>query len=238
MSDPQTKKTPGKKPAGKAKPPSKPSAKPSAGAKPSAKEGGKSNKLDAVKKKMSKAFDTFQNFWTPIFALLVISAIGFFISGISDKDIISYSILIVVSVLILFNSWRAEHFENKHEPHGKVNPLLKPFLIIFKFLIATIPQVICVIQLIVIIVIFSKYQHIIYDKNRTVPDVFQSFNWGLFIVMLGQIGLINWYLQKNIGVEKSFFQTTFLPIFAIVATISTALMVELYVIIKHFLTDG
>ena len=100
MSDSQTKKTPGKKPAGNAKAPGKPAAAPPA---PSEKEGGKSKRLDAVKKKMSKAFDTFQNFWTPIFALLVISAIGFFISGIPDKDIISYSILIVVAVLILFN---------------------------------------------------------------------------------------------------------------------------------------
>ena len=102
-------------------------------------------------------------------------------------------------------------------------------LVVFKFLTATIPQVITVIQLIAIITIFTKYKNLVYDDQRAIPAVFQTFNWGLFAVMLGQIGMMNWYLSKNISLDQTFFQKAFLPIFVIVGTISTSLIFELYI---------
>ena len=114
----------------------------------------------------------------------------------------------------------------------------KRFLVVFRFLVATIPQTITIIQVILIMVMFSKYKNVIYNDQKQIPDIFQTFNWGLFVVILGQIGLINWYLSQNISLNQTFFQKTFLPIFVIVATISSALMVELYLIIRHFITDG
>ena len=163
----------------------------------------------------------------------------FFFSGIDDKDVISYSLLIFVSLMILFYSWRELLINNdEHPENSKVHPLLKPFLVLFRFLVATIPQTITIIQVIVIMVMFSKYKNFIYNDERQIPEIFHTFNWGLFVIMLGQIGLINWYLSNNVEAKQTFFNKNFLPIFVIVATISSALMVELYVIIRHFLTDG
>ena len=165
-------------------------------------------------------------------------SIAFFLSGVEDSDIISYSLLIFVTLMILFYSWRELLFKSEEEPEGKTHWLLKPFLIIFRFLVATIPQTITIIQVILIMVMFSKYKNVIYNDQKQIPDIFQTFNWGLFVVILGQIGLINWYLSQNISADKGFAQEHFLPIFVMVSTISSALMVELYVIVRHFITDG
>lgn len=198
----------------------------------------KQSKMGAMKKKFTKFFSRFEGFWTPILGFITLFAIAVFMSGINDRDIISYSLLIFVSMMILFYSWRILAANTNHEPHGKTHWLLKPFLVVFKFLTATIPQVITVIQLIAIITIFTKYKNLVYDDQRAIPAVFQTFNWGLFAVMLGQIGMMNWYLSKNISLDQTFFQKAFLPIFVIVGTISTSLIFELYIIIRHFLTDG
>ena len=191
-----------------------------------------------MKKKFTGFFSRFEGFWTPILGFITLFAIFVFMSGINDRDIISYSLLIFVSMMILFYSWRMLAANTNHEPQGKTHWLLKPFLVVFKFLTATIPQVITVIQLIAIITIFTKYKNLVYDDQRAIPAVFQTFNWGLFAVMLGQIGMMNWYLSKNISLDQTFFQKAFLPIFVIVGTISTSLIFELYIIIRHFLTDG
>jgi len=190
------------------------------------------------KEKLAKTFSNFHGFWTPILGSVVIMSIVFFFSGIEDSDIISYSLLIFVTLMILFYSWRELLFKSEEEPEGKTHWLLKPFMIVFKFLVATIPQTITIIQVILIMVMFSKYKNVIYNDQKQIPDIFQTFNWGLFVIILGQIGLINWYLSQNIALNKTFFQKTFLPIFVIVSTISSALMAELYVIVTHFITDG
>ena len=195
-------------------------------------------KKAGFKEKLAKTFSRFHGFWTPILGSFVIMSIAFFLSGVEDSDIISYSLLIFVTLMILFYSWRELLFNSEEEPHGKTHWLLKPFLVVFRFLVATIPQTITIIQVILIMVMFSKYKNVIYNDQKQIPDIFQTFNWGLFVVILGQIGLINWYLSQNISLNQTFFQKTFLPIFVIVATISSALMVELYVIIRHFITDG
>jgi hypothetical protein len=230
-----------KKPAGKP-----PAGKPPAG-KPSAVAGGtpppektkEQKKKEGFKQKLAKTFAAFHGFWTPILGLFVLMSIGFFFSGIEDKDIISYSLLIFVTLMILFYSWRELLVNNDEHPENKkVHWLLKPFLVLFRFLVATIPQTITIIQVIVIMVYFNKYKNLIYNDQKQIPDIFHTFNMGLFVIMLGQIGLINWYLSQNIAAGNTFFQKSFLPIFVIIATISSALMVELYVIVRHFLTDG
>jgi len=196
----------------------------------------KQSKLAHWKQKFSKFFSNFNGFWTPLLFIIIIFAMGFFISGIPDKDIVSYSMLMVVAIFILIHSWKEVAFSTDHEPHGKTHWIIKPFLIFFKLLVATIPQTITLIQLAIIMTIFTKYKDIIYQKQ--IPNIFETFNWGLFVIMLGQIGMINWYLNKNIALHQSFFQKTFLPIFVIISTASSALMAELYVIIRHFITDG
>jgi hypothetical protein len=198
----------------------------------------KQTKITAMKKKFSNLFSRFEGFWTPVLGFTTLFAIVIFVSGINDRDIISYSLLIFISMMVLFYSWRILAINTKEEPHGKTHWFLKPFLVIFKFLTATIPQVITVVQLFVIITIFTKYKDLVYDDQKAIPAVFQTFNWGLFAIMLGQIGMMNWYLGKNIDLDKTFFQKAFLPIFVIIGTISTSLIIELYVIIRHFLTDG
>ena len=242
---PEGKPSAAKKPAAKKPAAKKPAPKPSAAA------GGKAKaapppektkdqkKKEGFKQKLLKSFSAFHGFWTPILSLFVILSIAFFFSGIEDKDIISYSLLIFVNLMILFYSWRELLVNNDDHPENKeVHWLLKPFLVLFRFLVATIPQTITMIQVIVIMVMFNKYKNLIYNDQKQIPDIFHTFNWGLFVVMLGQMGLINWYLSNNIAAHQTFFQKTFLPIFVIVATISSALMVELYVIVRHFLTDG
>lgn len=198
----------------------------------------KQTKMEKFKKVFTELFSHFQGFWVPILISVVACSIGIFFSGIRDKDIISYSMLIAVTVMILLYSWRNLAFSSSMEPHGETAWYIKYPLIFFKFLVATIPQTITVVQLAVIITIFTNYKTLIYSDTRQVPDVFQTFNWGLFVLMLGQIGMINWYLQKNVSLEQTFFQKSFLPIFVIIATISSCLMAELFVIIRHFLTDG
>ena len=242
---PEGKPSAAKKPAAKKPAAKKPATKPSAAA------GGKAKaapppektkdqeKKEGYKQKLLKSFSAFHGFWTPILSLFIILSIAFFFSGIEDKDIISYSLLIFVNLMILFYSWRELLVNNDDHPENKeVHWLLKPFLVLFRFLIATIPQTITMIQVIVIMVMSNKYKNLIYNDQKQVPDIFHTFNWGLFVIMLGQMGLINWYLSQNISAEKGFAQKNFLPIFVIVATISSALMVELYVIVRHFLTDG
>ena len=196
-------------------------------------------KKKGFKQKLANSFNALHGFWTPVLGAVVLMSIAFFFSGIDDKDVISYSLLIFVSLMILFYSWRELLINNdEHPENSKVHPLLKPFLVLFRFLVATIPQTITIIQVIVIMVMFSKYKNFIYNDERQIPEIFHTFNWGLFVIMLGQIGLINWYLSNNVEAKQTFFNKNFLPIFVIVATISSALMVELYVIIRHFLTDG
>lgn len=196
----------------------------------------KQTKLALWKNKFSKFFSNFHGFWTPLLAVIIIMAMGFFISGIPDRDIVSYSMLMVVAIFILIHSWKEVAFSTDNEPHGTTHWLLKPFLVFFKLLVATIPQTITLVQLAIILTIFTKYKDIVYQKQ--IPDVFGTFNWGLFVIMLGQIGMINWYLNKNVAMDQTFFQKSFLPIFVIIATISSGLMAELYVIIRHFVTDG
>ena len=196
-------------------------------------------KKKGFKQKLTNSFKAFHGFWTPVLGAIVLMSIAFFFSGIDDKDVISYSLLVFVSLMILFYSWRELLINNdEHPENSKVHPLLKPFLVLFRFLVATIPQTITIIQVIVIMVMFSKYKNFIYNDERQIPEIFHTFNWGLFVIMLGQLGLINWYLSNNVEAKQTFFNKNFLPIFVIVATISSALMVELYVIIRHFLTDG
>ena len=221
---PVAKKPAGKSPAGKPPPPEKTK---------------DQKKKEGFKQKLLKSFSAFHGFWTPILSFIIIMSIGFFFSGIEDKDIISYSLLIFVNLMILFYSWRELLVNNDEHPENKeVHPLLKPFLVLFRFLVATIPQTFTMIQVIVIMVMFNKYKNLIYNDQKQVPEIFHTFNWGLFVIMLGQMGLINWYLSQNIAAGKGFAKDHFLPIFVIVATISSALMVELYVIVRHFLTDG
>jgi len=233
-------------------PKGKPSTEKTPAPKPSASVGGKPGKSDhappektkeqkkkeGFKERLAKTFSSFHGFWTPILSSIVIMSIMFFISGVEDSDIISYSLLIFVSLMILFYSWRELIFDSEKEPRGETHWLLKPFLVIFRFLVATIPQTITIIQIILIMVMFTKYKNIIYNDQRQIPDIFQTFNWGLFAIILGQIGLLNWYLSQNISLKQTFFSKNFLPIFVIISTISSALMVELYVILHHFITDG
>ena len=218
----------------------KPEEKPSPGKANNAPEETKDQKKKkGFKQKLNNSFKALHGFWTPVLGAVVLMSIAFFFSGIDDKDVISYSLLIFVSLMILFYSWRELLINNdEHPENSKVHPLLKPFLVLFRFLVATIPQTITIIQVIVIMVMFSKYKNFIYNDERQIPEIFHTFNWGLFVVMLGQLGLINWYLSNNVEAKQTFFNKNFLPIFVIIATISSALMVELYVIIRHFLTDG
>ena len=171
-------------------------------------------------------FKTFSDFWVILLIFVIIICIIFFITGIKDKDVIVYSILVFVAAIVLFHSWK----DNKHSK--KVSAMS----ILLNFAKSTFPPIYTIIQLIFVIVIFSRYSNVIYSQK--IPDVFQMFNLGLFVILLGQIGLMLWFLHKNIKLDKSTFQDSFLQIFIIVASLSTFLICELYVIINHLLTDG
>ena len=127
---PSAAKKPAAKPAAAKKPAAKPAAakKPPAG-KPSA--GGKAGKAappeqtkeqkkkTGFKEKLLKSFSAFHGFWTPILGSFVIMSIAFFVSGIDDSDIIAYSLLIFVTLMILFYSWRELLVNNDQNPEEK-----------------------------------------------------------------------------------------------------------------------
>jgi len=170
-----------------------------------------------------KSFVDLDKFWTPILAVFLVSAIGIFLSG---KNIVTYSILICSTFLILIYSWRQGTIPSDDNWLPKI----------YKFIVATIPQSITMIQLALMIALFSHFKEII--ENQKIPDIFKSFNTGLFVIFLGQIGLIFWYLQQKISKTNSWLVNNFLPIFVTIATISSAVMLELWTIIRFFITDG
>ena len=78
--------------------------------------------------------------------------------------------------MILFYSWRELLVNNDEHPENKeVHWLLKPFLVLFRFLVATIPQTITMIQVIVIMVMFNKYKNLIYNSTGMNIDKSKHF---------------------------------------------------------------
>ena len=68
-------------------------------------------------------FKTFSNFWVILLIFAIIICIIFFITGIKDKDVIVYSILVFVAAIVLFHSWK----DNKHSKKISLMSILLNF---------------------------------------------------------------------------------------------------------------